>query len=124
MEIQQTEDWLPPDTSHLMFRDCDIVAQWGLGYFTSADVPVQATINLVVDGLGEYWSSNNITKPDNFTELLPWAMTSGGEPLYIQTLNYTYRECRTQFCRTLPWEGNADLAGRGVSNDTHSTCYR
>lgn len=114
MEIDQSKSWLPPDTSWLRFNDCEVVSDWALGFFTSGDLPVEATILLMHDGLGEFWRANSIPTPDNFTELIPWAVQHG-DPVYIETLNYTNSNCQTQFCRKLPWEGNADLAGRGVS---------
>ncbi|KAF2690903.1 hypothetical protein K458DRAFT_426318 [Lentithecium fluviatile CBS 122367] len=120
MQIPHNETWLPPDTSFIEFRDCEVVTDWALDFFTSADLPIVATIRLIQDGLGEFWRNNNITQPNDF-DVLPWALNSG-EPLYIQTLNWTNQQCQTQFCQKLPWEGNADLAGRGMVVNYYIQC--
>jgi hypothetical protein len=113
MNFDQTAPWVPPNTSYLRFHNCDIVADWAYGFFTSLDIPAAATIRLVDNGLSDYWNGKNISSPNN-EEVISWALDFG-QPIFISTLNYTYQQCRNEFCRKLPWEGNADLAGRGVS---------
>lgn len=113
----QRAQWIPPDVSYFQFHNCSILANWVFGFLSdTTDLPYRTTARVIRDGLEEYWTKNGIKRRPNETETMIWAMTTtGGNPsLFLQAFNYTSGQCQPEFCKMLPWEGNSDLAGRGM----------
>jgi hypothetical protein len=68
--------------------------------------------------------SNNITMPSP-GEIAAFVIDNllASDPTLATNITDTVRKfvgqhCLTDYCRVLPWQGNADLSGRGVSRST------
>jgi len=117
LDFNSSAPWVPPNVHDLQFRNCSLVADWVFNFFTYVeDLPYITTATLIRDGLSQYWRDSNVTRP-NSTELVQWAFTDGDPLLFLQAFNYTTGQCKEPFCKKLPWEGNSDLAGRGVCSE-------
>lgn len=115
--FDQYAPWIPPDVSDLTFQNCTLLALWVLRYFEDPDdLPYNTTAAVVLDGLKRYWEENRTSTRPNATERVIWASRGGYPLLHLQAFNYTTNntDCRKEFCDRLPWEGNQDLAGRGM----------
>ena len=115
----QSAPWIPPDISYVRYQNCEVVADWVLSYFLNVkDLPYRLTARVVRDGFREYWKDNlnrTIKSLPAEAEIVQWAYNSYDTPkLLIQAFSYANNQCREEFCKKLPWEGNQDLAGRGV----------
>lgn len=119
-------DWIPPDAWELSWslNDCQLVSNWTAAVIQERDrdIPFNATIHVLKRGLEQYYQNNNASQPSDF-DLLIWASNSTIRPVTNTTtrdevFNYTSgfasNECRYDFCPLLGWEGNPDLAGRGM----------
>jgi hypothetical protein len=65
----------------------------------------------LLDGLQDFLKTNHLAQP-NMTEITAWKESPDVE-LYV--LDYTRRECGSEVCPLLGWEGNPDVAGLGIS---------
>lgn len=72
------------------------------------------------DGLNKYWEERKVDRP-SLNDLFIWWLRMYDSPddsidEHVSAMaNYSMStECYRTYCETLPWEGNADLAGRGV----------
>ena len=111
--------WAPEDFSQIVFTNCTVVAKFKADSSTTNDLPIISTASLFKDGFNTYWTANNIKRP-LASELSSYIFNQFlGVP--GELANYTLKEadkfslnCRLEYCQFLPWQGNADLSGRGV----------
>lgn len=127
-----TAIWMPTKFSDFNFSDCKLGASWGALVYTTFDFPLNETEILLRNALGDFWRSNLIPQP-NQIELLSWFMnatSSGQEPsaqgpqveLLSAIIQSNTWDCLADFCKKLPWQGNSDLTGRGVSASLCPPC--
>lgn len=110
--------WIPPDVRNLSFTsgDCILVSKWTVSVVQerNRDIPFDATIQVLTRGLEHYYSNSTSQKPSPL-DLLQWASNHSTRPKIFNTISFfTWDQCRRDFCPQLGWEGNPDLAGRGV----------
>jgi len=111
--------WVPEDFSQIVFTNCTAVAKFNADFSTTNDLPIISMANLFVDGFNTYWTANNIERPlasELSSYIFNQFMDVPGD-----LAKYTLKEadkfvsnCRLEYCQFLPWQGNADLSGRGV----------
>ncbi|KAF2681214.1 hypothetical protein K458DRAFT_82417 [Lentithecium fluviatile CBS 122367] len=98
--------WAPP--SYLSYDNtsinCSLVADWAVASYTSPDVPIFSTLDLVKQALSKYWDRSNITWPDN-GELMGWILTTDSEDPSDFLINATISEkCWENTCEKLEWQ--------------------
>jgi hypothetical protein len=79
------------------------------------DIPFNATLQLLRHGLEQGYGRNERSLTDN--DLLRWANNRTSlEDIMYHTTWYADQHCGADLCKKLGWEGNLDLAGRGVGS--------
>ncbi|KAF2643497.1 hypothetical protein P280DRAFT_467524 [Massarina eburnea CBS 473.64] len=112
--------WVPPanNVSSLQFDNCDIPSEWLSNYFRARhEWPMNATKNMLLAGYHQYWMDSKITPPTP-GEVMNWffntTLTNDDDSVVKALTKYTNTQCLDKFCSLLPWQGNADFAGRGM----------
>jgi hypothetical protein len=116
--------WLPANLTKFAPTNCTLASSFYAQAQIYEDAPIQKTIEVLVNGLQGYWMSNNITMPSP-GEIAAFVIDNllASDPTLATNITDTVRKfvgqhCLTDYCRVLPWQGNADLSGRGVSRST------
>jgi hypothetical protein len=109
--------WAPQSYTDVHFSDCGkgIVLLWK--HFVnkvsltnvSEDLEVYQTIS---HGLQDYWRAHGFEPPSQ-AQLWQWASETSTVSDALQVL-LVGGNCKKEICPLLGWEGNSDIAGRGV----------
>jgi hypothetical protein len=106
--------WIPHDPSAFSFTNCTLASGWIAGFLRTRNLPLSDTLELHVNGLENYWESSNATRPKR-GELLDW-VAKDQNVLPIEAMgSFAVANCANEPYPVLGWQGNSDLAGRGVS---------
>ncbi|KAF2684628.1 hypothetical protein K458DRAFT_389089 [Lentithecium fluviatile CBS 122367] len=114
--------WLPPDIYSLEFTNCTLAGEWAAVYWRSeTDYPLFALVDLVRNGLSPWLTRNNLTPPTD-GDVMKWIMDygiilddyTGPWPLWYLINEYAATSCLDEVCPRIGWQGNSDLAGRGM----------
>ncbi|KAK7178660.1 hypothetical protein DPSP01_011968 [Paraphaeosphaeria sporulosa] len=121
MADQKNRTWIPEDSKALRYSNCTSPSAWLVEFIGSMDLLSLRTVDAIFEGYDYYWRENNITKP-KIDEVLNWVLNvdecdgqsmCGSHPV-SQIIDYAFDHCQADVCRGLPWQGNADQAGRGM----------
>jgi hypothetical protein len=117
MNLSTNLPWPPSDFSILDFSDCEAAGKWTAVYWSSPDIPLLLTVDILQQGLSNYVNAHNLTAPTD-GEILQWVMDG------VRQDNWTIPDiidgwaitsCLDDVCPSIGWQGNSDLAGPGVS---------
>jgi len=113
------DTWNSPHPSQLRFSNCTLAADWASIYWRANDTGLYYTVNLVRNGLKDYFRDFNVSDPGN-SELARWI--TYWEAMEIESVTnamsaYAEASCLEVVCPRLGWQGLPDLAGLGVSNN-------
>ncbi|KAF2713433.1 hypothetical protein K504DRAFT_461957 [Pleomassaria siparia CBS 279.74] len=117
--ISSLPSWLPTNAALVHFSNCTLASQFYAQSQGSGDLLVHQTTDLFYDGLSDFWAANNITQPRP-AQVISFLVDSESldQPLVLgfvkQLFTFVENECRADYCKILPWQGNADLNGRGM----------
>ncbi|KAF2734240.1 hypothetical protein EJ04DRAFT_564385 [Polyplosphaeria fusca] len=113
--------WVPSDLSALSYDNCTSVSLWEANVITLAsvelvDLPILLTVEVFRDGLTEWLGERNITQPADkeLYAYIYWDYYWGEQALWNTIGSYAETECLPELCPLLRWQGNSDLAGRGM----------
>lgn len=108
---QYNFSWVPPDTSELIFTNCSLATSFYAGLESEQD-RTKLVADYLLDGLASYLQKNDYEQP-SVEQLHFWA---ANPDVYNKMLDYAESpSCHTELCPKLGWEGDADIAGSGVS---------
>jgi hypothetical protein len=119
--------WLPTDLSNFAPTNCTLASSFYVQALTGNDAPMQKTLDVLKDSLQGYWMANNVSMPSSgeiaafVVDALEAQDTSLAENITNSVGQFVGRNCLADYCEDLPWQGNADLSGRGVSRSITSS---
>jgi hypothetical protein len=102
--------WNHTDISTLTFTNCTAVSRIVIDIFRDRDLPLGVTTRLLREGLSPYLKPN---EEPTVVQLFEW-FSNYGNGTTIAIWN-SVPGCLETLCPMIGWQGNADLAGRGVS---------
>lgn len=111
--------WIPPDLSDLVLENCNALSNWMVKILKTGDIPLFSTQDVLWEGLSDYLRKLEIDATRT-GDIIGWwvedaiGKTQQGESFYVAILNYTLAHCMNEVCPQIGWQGNSDLAGRGV----------
>jgi len=116
--------WIPANLTEFAPTNCSLASSFYAQAQIYEDAPIQKTIEVLINGLQKYWIANNVTIPSPgeiaafvVDELLALNNTFA-QNIASAVGGFVGQDCLTDYCRVLPWQGNADLSGRGASRLT------
>jgi hypothetical protein len=120
--------WVPPDLSYLHYKNCTAASVWAESVLRSSthDIPYRSTTETLADALSDYLAENQLADPLP-GELMIWFtynMENQNATLGISMLEFAIGTCLEQLCPILGWQGNSDVAGRGVRVQSHYVSFR
>jgi hypothetical protein len=112
--------WLPANYNY-NFTNCTLAAQWGSR--TAAvgtdddDYPIAISIDFIRSGLD---ASTNATNQEIYAYFyFDLLYGDHGRSRLAQLMgDFAFNTCYAEVCPLLRWQGNSDIAGRGVSDST------
>jgi hypothetical protein len=113
-------DWAPPSYSGLDFSDCgqNVVNLWNY-YLEEEDkaenIDTEDVYNAILHALHGYLQTYGYDDPPE-DEVIKWQTEMKLVEEALLTLVYYDKACKLDVCPLLGWEGNSDIAGRGVSS--------
>jgi hypothetical protein len=119
MDLTLNISWIPPYVSNLSFSNCTLAGEWAAVYWRSdTDLPLLAGVDLLRDGLSGWLESQNFSRPTDM-DILQWITKDVRNATWDlgETMDeFAYGSCRYEVCPRIGWQGNSDLAGRGVGD--------
>ncbi len=115
--------WGPPDPKTLSFSNCTLAVQFFLSYILEFNYPYEAGGAYLLNGLAPYLKNNSMPDPPLY-ELAHWYESLRGtnhsarfnSTLSAEMVGWMEGHCAETLCPLLGWQGNPDVAGRGVSS--------
>jgi hypothetical protein len=110
--------WAPPLFSDVDFSDCgeDMVMVWKYyvkGNSQHVEIADDQIYPAILHALRGYLQANGFEQP-NQSQVLRWESETHFISIALQDTFMLDGACKKEICPLLGWEGNADIAGRGV----------
>lgn len=102
--------WVPKWAMDLHFNCSQAATLWDLDLNGMPPSQRPKIYSAVRDGLQDYLQANNLSQPSE-GELFVWLQ---GTRTVQNALEINFPECRNELCPLWGFEGNSDIAGRGV----------
>lgn len=126
--------WVPPTLGEANFTSCEAAAPWLTAYLETGNangtVQNRSSLGFAYTYIASLVPSS-MTKP-TVGQAMQWytSMTDSDDTEYIiAMLRFPLNNCSSEVCQSLPWDGDSDLAGIGVSvgvdrkkNKTRHSC--
>lgn len=106
LNISLTSNFSSPPAPIIQYPSCEHAAT----HFA----PLNATIDSIVFMMDDAANTSHSDLPTAL-EWIGWYYSNDSDIFLDQVFNCTLESCKKELCHDLKWEGNADLAGRGVS---------
>ncbi|KAH7065956.1 hypothetical protein BKA63DRAFT_168018 [Paraphoma chrysanthemicola] len=96
---------LPPLPPLDVNRDCEYTAIW----LADRNVTI-ASVAMMMDNM----CNTTYKKSPSWENWMEWYFSNSSDEKVMEIYNFTLSHCNRKYCEKLEWEGNADLAGRGM----------